>query len=158
MIMFKFFPKEITWEIVGGWTAKDCDYKYVGVWKQWAWEYMDGIPISRKTKPCFIFRGYIVKGFELLIYSKEVDSSVLNFHEVIDLSKVSEASELWLSKKTPWFGGLDRVLILGEFFFYDFSWKPAFALRVPEKNYLYDWEEFRSFGNALKHRIMAANE
>ena len=164
--MFDLPEEEITWDIVGKWTAEDTDLDYSIVVEHQPMSRMDtmiGSTFSPHGQPYRVSLMYFLKGSQLLIATLRCGKEVKNFESknLIDLSSCALMTEPVIIRKSPhyFFSCGHRASYWGErFFFHSGSHdlppcQPAFTLRFPETSSYYRWEEAVKFSSAMKRRI-----
>ncbi len=153
--MFHAREDELTWNVVGGWTAKDYDFSYE-------------VYLGTKAFPSLenyrdLFRHeYIVKGRELLCYERHSNApehAGFDFIRIFSLDGLSAVTEVSVKQRLPYsLPWLDKVTFLGEIFYFregatSLSRRQAFILRYPPQDDPFAWERAISFARRLKMRI-----
>lgn len=173
--MFNLSADELTWKIVGKWTAKDTDLDYSIITEHQPMSRMDtmiGSSFSPYGKPYKIRIMYLLNGSQLFIATLPCNTEVKEFESkiMIDLSACALMTEPVIERKSPRFLSVTgRASYSGEKFFYLNSspsqmlqegppCHAAFTLRFSEKNGYYEWEEATKFSAAIKRKINHFNK
>jgi hypothetical protein len=166
--MFTLREEQLDWEIVKHWCpgeGKDYDFSYDVMLKRRDYSTQGGVVVEYTGQPYDVWINYVVKGRELLIYSRrwKAKHNELGFKKIFSLDDLWIGTEQVLAQRPPPFWAFwilhHHSVIVGEGFFFADSepWllsprKSAFVLQYPEK-----WDDgfggAVGFSNALKRRI-----
>lgn len=171
--MFDFTEEELTWEIVGKWTAKDTDLDYcvtVNYQPMIRTDMLIGSSFQPSGDSYKILMMYFLKGSHLFIatlptYRNEKDVKDFESKSLIDLRECSLMTKAFIDRKSVGiFFTKEKAFYIGEKFFFASNsehgfhadmlpYRPAFTLRFPEKNCHSDWQDALKFSGAIKSRI-----
>jgi hypothetical protein len=168
--MFDFTEEELTWEIVGKWTAKDTDLDYSIIVKYQPMITVDGYLGYPSGKPYKLMLMYFLKGSHLFIatlptYRNEKDVKDFESKSLIDLRECSLMTKAFIDRKSVGiFFTKEKAFYIGEKFFFASNsehgfyadmlpYRHAFTLRFPEKNCHSDWQDAMKFSDAIKKQI-----
>ncbi len=157
--MFALRKDQLDWEVVGKWNTKDYDFGYdVTLKRTQTFRIVNNIAYECWPKRYKVFHQYVVKGRELLIYSRRLDATdnELDGKNIFSLDELSIRTEqvLWRREQSLW--PFERAKIVGEQFFSSKEYRlPAFILLYHTRLFTFesDWKEVLGFSRTLKERI-----